>query len=95
MFQIEATGGVLRNAQDQLTIDIIEKLNSNKISLETAIKVLNVSQRSIFRNVAGFTKFSVSYFNHGNKNRSPKNKIKSEVILNSKKLMKEKYFDFN
>lgn len=83
------------NAQNQLIIDIIEKLRANKISLETAIKVLNVSERTVFRYVAGFTKFGVSYFNHGNKNRSPKNKINFEVILNSKKLMKEKYFDFN
>jgi transposase len=95
LFQIEATKGVLLNAQNQLIIHIIEKLNSKKISIETATKVLNVSERTIHRYVAGFSKFGVSYFNHGNKNRIPKNKTSSEVILNSKKLMKEKYFDFN
>lgn len=82
-------------AQDQLIIDIIEKLNSKKITLETATKVLNVSERTIFRYIKGFYDFGVSYFHHGNKNRVPVNKTSAETILKSKEIMKTKYFDFN
>lgn len=82
-------------AQDQLIIDIIEQLNSKKITLETAIKVLNVSERTIFRYVKGISEFGVSFIQHGNKNKAPINKISNDIILKSKKLMKEKYFDFN
>jgi transposase len=83
------------NASDQLKIDIIEQLRAKKITLEAAIKVLNVSQRTIDRYIKGFSEFGVTYFQHGNKNRAPKNKTCSGIILQSKKLMKEKYFDFN
>ncbi len=91
------------NAQNQLIIDMIEKINSKKISLETAIKVLNVSRRTVFRYMKGFSEFGISYFNHGNKNRAPKNKTSAKDILKSKELMMNKYkelmmnkyFDFN
>lgn len=83
------------NSADQLKIDIIEKLKAKKITLETATNVLNVSKRTIARYIKGFSEFGVLYFQHGNKNKIPINKISPEVILKSKKLMKEKYFDFN
>ena len=83
------------NSSDQLKIDIIEKLKAKQITLETATNVLNVSERTIARYIKGFSEFGVLYFQHGNKNKIPKNKISPEVILKSKQLMKEKYFDFN
>lgn len=83
------------NSSDQLKIDIIEKLRAKKITIETATNVLSVSVRTIARYIKGFSEFGVIYFQHGNKNKIPKNKISSDLILKSKKLMKEKYFDFN
>lgn len=83
------------NASDQLKIDIIEKLISKKITLETALKVLNVSQRTIERYIKGFSEFGVTYFRHGNKNKSPKNKTSADIILKAKEIMKKEYFDFN
>lgn len=83
------------NSSDQLKIDIIEKLKAKKITLETATNVLNVSERTIARYIKGFSESGIIYFQHGNKNKIPKNKISSDIILKSKKLMKEKYFDFN
>ena len=83
------------NSSDQLKIDIIEQLKAEKITLETATKVLNVSERTIARYMKGFSELGISYFQHGNKNRAPINKTTSDIILQSKKLMKEKYFDFN
>jgi predicted DNA-binding transcriptional regulator YafY len=58
------------NSSDQLKIDIIEQLNSKKIILETAIKVLNVSQRTIERYTKDFSEFGVTYFQHGNQGHS-------------------------
>lgn len=83
------------NASDQLKIDIIEKLISKKITLETATKVLNVSERTIARYLKGFSEFGVIYFQHGNKNKIPKNKTSSAVVLKAKEIMKKEYFDFN
>ena len=83
------------NSSDQLKIDIIEKLKAKKITLETATNVLSVSVRTIARYIKGFSEFGVVYFQHGNKHKIPKNKISPEIISKSKKLMKEKYFDFN
>lgn len=56
---------------------------------------MNVSERTIYRYLKGAAEFGVAYFQHGNKNKTPKNKTNAETILNSKILMKEKYFDFN
>ena len=83
------------NASDQLKIDIIEKFISKKITLETATKVLNVSERTIARYLKGFSEFGVIYFQHGNKNKIPKNKTSSAVVLKAKEIMKKEYFDFN
>jgi transposase len=83
------------NAHDQLIIDIIEKLNSKKITLQIATQVLNVSERTIYRHMKGISESGVAYFQHGNKNKIPKNKTSCETLLIAKNLMKEKYFDFN
>ena len=83
------------NAQNQLIIDIIEKLNSKKITLQIATQVLNVSERTIYRYIKGISESGVAYFQHGNKNKIPKNKTSCETLLIAKNLMKEKYFDFN
>ena len=65
------------NAQSQLIIDIIEKLISKKITLQIATQVLNVSERTIYRYIKGISEFGVLYFQHGNKNKIPKNKTSS------------------
>lgn len=82
-------------AQEQLIIDIIEKYKTQKITMETATNVLNVSERTIYRYLKGIATSGITFVQHGNKSRIPKNKTTAEVILKSQTLMKEKYFDFN
>jgi len=79
----------------QLKIDIIEKTLKKIISKNDAAKILNVSVRTIERYEAGFRSGGVGFFIHKNTERSPVNKTNIEVIELSKKLLKEKYFDFN
>ncbi len=79
----------------QLKIDIIEKTLKKIISKNDAAKILNVSVRTIERYETGFRLNGVEFFIHKNTDRSPVNKTNIEIIEASKKLLKEKYFDFN
>lgn len=79
----------------QLKIDIIEKTLKKIISKNDAAKILNVSVRTVERYETGFRLKGVEFFIHKNTDRSPVNKTNIEIIEASKKLLKEKYFDFN
>ena len=74
------------NSLDQLKIDIIEQLKAEKITLVTATKVLDVSERTVARYVKGFSESGISYFQHGNKKKIPKNKTSADIISNINKL---------
>jgi transposase len=82
-------------AEIQLKIDIIEKTLKKLISKNDAAAILNVSVRTIERYEAGFRSDGVQFFIHKNTERCPANKTDLETIAAAKKLLKEKYFDFN
>lgn len=79
----------------QLKIDIIAKVIKKIFSRSDAAKVLNVSLRTIERYEAGYCREGVKFFIHGNTHRSPVNKTDLVILNKAKKLVKEKYFDFN
>jgi len=83
------------NAENQLILDIIQKLFLKKISFETALQVLNVSERTIFRYLKKYEVLGVSFLIHGNSRKIPANKTSAADIEKAKELMKDKYFDFN
>jgi len=83
------------NAENQLILDIIQKLFLKKITFETALQVLNVSERTIFRYLKKYEVLGVGFLTHGNKNKVPANKTSTDEIEKAKVLMTEKYFDFN
>jgi len=83
------------DAEKQLKLDIISLLNSKKISLDEARVALNVSERSVRRFLQLFLKNGPAFVLHGNSGKTPHNKIDSATISKAKKLVKEKYFDFN
>ena len=83
------------NAENQLILDIIQKLFFKKITFQTAQQVLNVSERSVYRYLQRYEDLGVGFLLHGNKNKIPVNKTSIIDIEKVKVLMKEKYFDFN
>jgi hypothetical protein len=83
------------NSENQLILDIIQKLFLKKITFETAQQVLNVSDRTIFRYLKKYEVLGVGFLSHGNSGKAPVNKTSEADIEKAKVLMKEKYFDFN
>ena len=83
------------DTENQLILDIIQKLFLKKISFETALLVLNVSERTIYRYLKRYEVLGERFLIHGNSNKTPANKTSIVEVEKAKALMKEKYFDFN
>ncbi len=83
------------NTSDQLKIDIIIKLDEDKISFSSARKILRKSQRTIERYLKKYRKEGLKFAIHKNFSRSPSNKIDDSLKLKVQNLIKNKYYDFN
>jgi transposase len=94
MEQKVADGFFMSHSQ-KFETDIIGKVAAGQMTVKLAAKALDVSERSIFRYLKSWQAEGVSYVVHGNKFRSPKNRTSAELKLMAKKIMVEKYFDFN
>lgn len=83
------------DAQDQLTLDVIVKVVAGKIGRSEAMQILCVSERTLYRHLAKYSKKGALFLRHGNCAKKPINRgdeeIKQKVIC----LVREKYFDFN
>ena len=96
MFQFKAAlEGANVDAKKQLKLDIISLLETRKISIDEARLALGVSQRSIERYLKQYQSGGATFVDHGNTGRAPVNKTDSDLIFKAKKLIKDKYFDFN
>jgi len=78
-----------------MKFDVISKLHAKIISIEQAVQILDVSERTIFRYLAAFVQNGALFIKHGNSNKKPTNKSSSELKNKVMALVKEKYFDFN
>jgi transposase len=90
-----ALEGAELDAKDQLKIDIISLLDTNKISIDEARLALSVSQRTVERYLEIYQTKGVAFVLHGNKGRAPINKTNATIASKATTLIKEKYFDFN
>jgi len=81
--------------QTQLKIDIIAKVNDNKICINEAVKLLNKSKRTIERYLQQYRKEGMLFAIHKNCRRPPVNKTSNEIKIEVQKLIKKKYFDLN
>ena len=90
-----AAKGVVMNAQSQLKLDIITKVDQGKIFKENACKLLNKSMRTIERYLFRYRKERVTFVHHKNKGISPINKTSDEKKQLVQSLIKGKYRDFN
>ncbi len=83
------------NSYNQLKLDVISKVSINKISIKDASQILNKSHRTIERYLAKYHRYGAGFLKHGNSGRSPVNKTSVALESEVKKLIKDKYFDFN
>ena len=82
-------------SQTELTINIINKVLERKIKQSDARRILNCSESTIKRYTKGLKLEGASYFIHGNKGKSPINKINYLEKERIMKNMRDDFFDFN
>ncbi len=82
-------------AQEQLTLDIIVKIQSGKMGRKEAQKVLNVSERTLRRYLSDYHETGPLSIKHGNCNKVPVNQTDVNLKKRVQGLVQEVYFDFN
>ena len=83
------------NAEDQLRLEIVCKVESGLVDRAFACQHLRVSARTLGRWIAEFREEGAAFLLHGNRAKAPANKTPEAVKANAMRLMSEKYFDFN
>lgn len=83
------------NSKEQLKLDVITKVIQQKLTIRSAQKILDKSERTIHRYLKQFRELGPLFVKHKNWNKPPANKTLWEVKSEALKLAKEKYFDFN
>lgn len=75
--------------------DIIKDLIARKIDGTEAAKLLNLSVRQTKRLKANVKKYKIKGIIHGNRGKESNRQINKEVVKKAKKILNEKYHDFN
>ncbi|GIU52246.1 hypothetical protein TUM4438_44470 [Shewanella sairae] len=83
------------DSQSQFTVDIICKVIDGRISITSATTLLNKSRRTVERYLNRYRKEGIRFVIHGNKGRSPVNKIANSLKEEVQNLIQTKYYDFN
>lgn len=83
------------DSKSQFTVDIICKIIDGKISINSATTLLNKSRRTVERYLSRYRKEGIRFIIHGNRGRSPANKIPDSLKKEVQSLIQTKYFDFN
>lgn len=88
-------GEILLRAQDQLKLDILYKIETQKLTRSEGRLLLNVSERTLRRYLERYRKKGLLGIRHGNCLRRPLNKINDDFKRQIQELIKGKYYDFN
>jgi transposase len=83
------------NAKEQLKLDIVSRVSSGKISFKNALKILNVSESTLFRYLRKFETCGMMFVKHKNAHKKPANKMAYEREEKIIDLCRDKYYDFN
>lgn len=83
------------DSKSQFTVDIISKVIDGKITINSATTLLNKSRRTVERYLSRYRKEGVCFIIHGNRGRSPVNKIPESLKKEVQSLIQTKYYDFN
>lgn len=87
--------GLSVSSQDHLKIEILYKLDNNKMNFHEAAMVLGVSERTLRRYLKKYRENGLLFIHHGNRGRIPKNRLSEELKRQVQNLVKEKYYDLN
>jgi len=87
--------GISLNSREQLKLDIITRVLSDKILRKDAQKILGVSERTLRRYLRAFSTKGVLFAKHGNFGTAPKNKTDNNLRDQILGLIKIHYFDHN
>ncbi|MBK8201487.1 MAG: hypothetical protein IPK68_03905 [Bdellovibrionales bacterium] len=82
-------------SQDLLVLEVIAKVEANKLTRFEAETLLQVSGRTLRRYLTNCREEGIAFIRHGNRGRAPKNKLAPELKRRVQNVMREKYFDFN
>lgn len=83
------------DSKSQFTVDIISKVIDGRISIKSATTLLNKSRRTVERYLSRYRREGIRFVVHGNRGRSPVNKIPESLKKEVQSLIQTKYFDFN
>lgn len=81
--------------RDQFLLEVVCKVVGAKMKRDEATRLLEVSPRTLRRYLRDYGEQGIAFIRHGNKSRSPVNKISDGLRRQVQELMKEQYFDFN
>lgn len=83
------------NEYENYKSDIISKLVSKKINVKEATKLLNLTERQIYRLKKVFIEQGKNGFIHGNRGKENINKKDSDLINKIEELYLKEYYDYN
>lgn len=83
------------NSKEQLKLDVIAKVIQQKLTIRSAQKILDKSERTIHRYIQDFNERGPLFVKHKNWNKAPVNKTLPELKNEVLNVVKEKYYDFN
>lgn len=83
------------SARDSQRLQVIGDYREGRLSRKDAALLCDLSQRSVARLTRKIRQMGPQAVEHGNKGRSPPNKIPADVEIRAMALMKSRYFDFN
>lgn len=87
--------GFHMGVKEQLKLDVICKIEAGKLDRKAGCQLLDITLRSLERNIARYRKLGPKFAVHGNQGRGPSNKISEELKEKAQALVREKYHDFN
>ena len=87
--------GFVMGKRDQMVLEVVCKVLSGKMRREEASKILDISGRTLRRYLSDYRDEGIASVRHGNKSRTPVNKISDTLKRDVQSFMKDQFFDFN
>lgn len=88
-------GAIVVGERKQIEIHTVLKVNSGELTVKEALVILQVCERTLRRWLKRFDKQGIAFIRHGNKGKSPKNKLAVQLKTDVMFYMEKELFDFN
>jgi transposase len=88
-------GKVTLNRKEQVRLMVLNQVEKGEMKGREAGEVLGISIRQVRRLIAGYREKGVEGLAHGNRGRSPVNRVSSEIRQEIQRLAGTKYLGFN